>query len=119
MSMPVSNPGSNDGSTTTKKRTKRNADQLLLVSGGAGGRPGKDAYASSWDLNVSESKKQKLNDEQEPISSLTGNRVLDVQQIVQNIKKHTVCRACSENQTKKATVERKRDLESFFDFVED
>ena len=119
MSMPVSNPGSNDGSTTTKKRTKRNADQLLLVSGGAGGRPGKDAYASSWDLNVSESKKQKLNDEQEPISSLTGNRVLDVQQIVQNIKKHTVCRACSENQTKKATVERQRDLESFFDFVED
>ena len=119
MYMPVSNPGSNNGPTTTKKRTKINTNQLLLVSGGEGGRPGRDAYSSSPDLNVSESKKQKVNDEHEPISSLTRNRVLDVQQIVQNIKTHTVLRACSENQIKKATIERERDLEFCFDFVED
>ena len=102
--MPVSNPGSNDGSTTTKKRTKRNADQLIIVSGGAGGRSDRDTYASSWDLNVSQSKKKKVNDKKEPNSYLMGNRVLYVQKIVQNTKKHTACWEFLENQRKKATL---------------
>ena len=67
---------------------------------------------------ISKKKEPEHDQNDPPITSIVGNRIVELSQIAANLNTNTVCRACSEKKLDEAMLQRDKDEEDFFDFVE-
>ena len=101
-----------------KKRKRRSQYELLTTTGGSGGRSDGDKSGICWNFSSAPNPSGAEDDDPNKPSTIMGNRILDMNQISENISKHTVCRMCSENEVNSAVLEKTKDHEKFIDFVE-